>query len=107
MNAIVAKIFGFIVALMSFGFFLLVGFLILSPDISSQDLPIDRAYLTVLGVAVAFIYVVIVGTLSVSIHTRELAEQQVETLQQILLELRRQNSISLGEEQIARNDPTF
>ena len=107
MNGIIAKIFGFLMAFLSLTVIVVVGLAILSDNLIPQDTGIDRTYITFGTILIALVYVIVIGSLSVSIHTRELAEEQSETLKQILFQLKQQNSIQGSSPTEKKKEPQF
>lgn len=91
MDGFIAKCFGTLITVMSVlilagSIFAILGGIIPYPFLESELLWFG-------GLAIFIVYVVIVGALSVAIHTRELAEEQVEPLKQIQFQLKQLNAI--------------
>ena len=104
MNAIVAKVFGLIVAAMSLAVFLVIGFAVLSDGLIPQNPPVDRSIAITGAILGSILYVLIVGALSVMIHSRELAEEQVRLLKEISFKL---DNRVIGSDDRDKQEPSF
>ena len=105
MNGFIARVYGFLVGFMSFAVFGGAIYLVLNGTINTSNFGIGGGLFTALAL---FVYIVVIGTLSVLIHTRELAEQQLETLKQIQYQLRQLNFTSGdGQDSVEYSGPPF
>lgn len=88
MNGVVAKIFGLVlsvISILSIGAILYITF-----NLDPRALGFAYGSEWILGIFLTLIYVLIVGYLTVLVHTRELAERQVELLEEIRFQLTNQ-----------------
>ena len=85
MNGLIAKIFGFLLSITSI--LALVFIVYVVAQVNPQALGLANGGGWVLGLLSGIIYVIVMGSLAVLAHTRELAERQVELLEQIQFQL--------------------
>ena len=105
MNGFVAKVFGFLLGLLSIVVLAGLGFVFFSGEVIPDPFGIGSPW--VWAIVLFLIYVLIVGFLSVLVHTRELLEEQTELLKQIQFQLQQQNSISTASATVEKREPTI
>jgi len=107
MNGLVAKFFGFLLSLLSLVVLFGLGFVFFSGEIVPDPFGGQSQQTWVWAIVLFLVYVLVVGSLSVLVHTRELVEEQTELLKQIQFQLAQSNSIHGQSHEDDRNDPTF
>jgi len=107
MNGFVAKVFGFLLGLLSIVVLAGLGFVFFSGEVIPDPFGKGSQEAWIWAIVLFLIYVLVVGSLSVLVHTRELLEEQTELLKQIQFQLQQQNSISTASATVEKREPTI
>ena len=105
MNGFIAKVFGVLLSILSLLVLFGSVFVLTSGETLRNPINGEPTFAWVAVLVFFLIYVVIVGALSVAIHTRELAEQQVDLLKQIQFQLNQNNVVEGSSSEAGRKEP--
>jgi hypothetical protein len=107
MNGFVAKVFGFLLGLLSIVVLGGLAIIFFSGEVVPDPFGKGSQEAWIWAIVLFLIYVLVVGSLSVLVHTRELLEEQTELLKQIQFQLQQQNSISSTSAISEKTEPTI